>query len=181
MSVRPGAYAPKSGPLAGLTFRSYYAYQDARAKHYGFSNYSEERLFKATPEYSELVMRNGRNNAVQLAGKAAASRPLRNAAVGKKGREKQQLFSRWLEAAQEPSREQRRIGSKMDQFLKETGQRRADFNPETDQSPTVKVVRYLPREQVIEQLQKPIFSGALDSDSNNETDSEGSLIDDLFG
>jgi hypothetical protein len=43
MASPKGQYTPRSGSLAGITFRSYFAYQQSRAQSLGFGSYSEQR------------------------------------------------------------------------------------------------------------------------------------------
>lgn len=51
MAAPKGPYTPKSGPLAGQTFETYYRYQNRRAKEVlGFQGgYSEQRKVMSTP------------------------------------------------------------------------------------------------------------------------------------
>ena len=41
--VAKGSYTPRSGPLGGTTFASYYQYQGALAQTRGFTGYAQER------------------------------------------------------------------------------------------------------------------------------------------
>lgn len=75
MASPRGEYTPKSGPLKGQTFTSYYRYQDTRAKSIlGFhGGYTQERKAKETPKYREWLRiaeekKGGRLNATERTG-----------------------------------------------------------------------------------------------------------------
>ena len=52
-----GEYTPKTGLFAGEQFRSYFAYQQARAQSLGFRNYSEQRRVTNDPMFRVLFDR----------------------------------------------------------------------------------------------------------------------------
>jgi hypothetical protein len=72
MASPKGAYTPKSGPLAGTTYSSYFRYQTARAQYAGFKSYSAERGAKLNPLFivvqeRALAKGQGRAQALQTA------------------------------------------------------------------------------------------------------------------
>lgn len=58
-----GAYTPSRGILAGRSFPTYFAYQQARSQALGFSSYSAERRQKLDPMFQALYQR-ARSNGV---------------------------------------------------------------------------------------------------------------------
>lgn len=57
MASPKGAYSPKTGPLAGQSYTSYYAYQNARAQVLGYKSYTEQRNTKLQNDARENLMR----------------------------------------------------------------------------------------------------------------------------
>jgi len=57
MVAPKGQYTPSRGPAAGQTFRSYFAYQQARAVAQGFTSYSAERRAIIDPMFRALESR----------------------------------------------------------------------------------------------------------------------------
>jgi len=52
-----GAYTPRSGPLGGQSFASYFQYQQARSHALGFTSYSAERRERSDPMFRALEAR----------------------------------------------------------------------------------------------------------------------------